>query len=336
MRYEDRNQFAFSWLGIDQWHKAGFTGHGIKVLVVDTDTVIADARYPDKVVAVGSSGKAYGPGNDGRPSDHGLMSIDVIQQVLPDAQVHFQRWQSGMGTAIRYAIKEQIDVVTVSLSYDYNPLPKALCEEAVAAGVLLISSAGNEGFIPKGSIGYPAKKATWVSVGAAFVNQMLHTIDRATYSSTGQELEVMGYTGRYVRGSRNGNIVYKSYTGTSCASPMIAGMLGLMRQKYGTLSKDEMRELMYKHCVDMSDAGHDEQTGWGMMRLPHVETGERIKEIVLKIDDSRIVVDGEAYLMDTEPIIHKDRTMVPVSFIAREFGLDVQWNPQTREVTIRG
>ncbi len=58
------------------------------------------------------------------------------------------------------------------------------------------------------------------------------------------------------------------------------------------------------------------------------------KEIVMKIADKTAMVDGKVVTLDTPPAIKDGRTLVPARFIAEATGAKVDWNAQTKEVTI--
>lgn len=46
-------------------------------------------------------------------------------------------------------------------------------------------------------------------------------------------------------------------------------------------------------------------------------------------------VNGESKLTDVAPQIINDRTMLPLRFISENLGLDVEWNAETRSVTVK-
>lgn len=56
--------------------------------------------------------------------------------------------------------------------------------------------------------------------------------------------------------------------------------------------------------------------------------------ILLTIDSNMAVVNGEEVEMDTVAVILEGRTVVPVSFISRTLGFDVEWNGETQTVVI--
>ena len=331
MLYHPRNNLRLSWLGVDMWHRAGYAGQGMKFCVVDADTDTRLARYPEKIHTYKDSGRTDWTKNHG---GHGLLTIDIIQQICPESEIYFAGWQYSLTDCVHWAISNDVDITTVSLGYSWQSVTRQVSQEAIDSGMLLFTSAGNAGDLPEDLIGYPARKGTWIAVGAAIVNHWGTKPERVVYSSTGQELEVMGMTHLFCTlPAPYGDYIY---TGTSCASPCLASIIGLMEQQHGDYTKAEIRELFETLCVDMQEPGRDRKTGWGMFRMPHPETGERMKEIVLQIDNQTVHIDGETTTIDTPPIIHNNRTMVPLSFIGRQLGASVEWNAETRQVRIRG
>jgi flavodoxin len=56
--------------------------------------------------------------------------------------------------------------------------------------------------------------------------------------------------------------------------------------------------------------------------------------IELVIGSTQAKFNDEIYTLDTEPVIINERTMLPIRFIAENFGFDVDWNKDTRTITI--
>ncbi|WP_028610592.1 N-acetylmuramoyl-L-alanine amidase [Paenibacillus harenae] len=54
--------------------------------------------------------------------------------------------------------------------------------------------------------------------------------------------------------------------------------------------------------------------------------------IVLSINDNTATVNGEPVTMETKAQLISNRTMVPLSFIGTQFGLDFEWKHQEKEV----
>ena len=62
----------------------------------------------------------------------------------------------------------------------------------------------------------------------------------------------------------------------------------------------------------------------------------RSEEAVIKmtIGNRNYTIDGNNYVMDTEPIIVNDRTLVPIRFISEALNCDVSWDQNTQTATI--
>ncbi len=59
------------------------------------------------------------------------------------------------------------------------------------------------------------------------------------------------------------------------------------------------------------------------------------KEVVLKINDDNITVDGVTSKMDTKAVIKDGRTYVPLSAIAKAFGVTTGWDKATSTVSLK-
>ncbi len=148
-------------LGARSWHQAGARGQGVRVAVFDARW-FAGATDPDRVApftthdcfASTSCSAPFdggGPAFAGESGHHGWACAEVVRQLAPEAEVSLVRVNSftALENAVDWAIREDIDVVTMSLSYyndsftdgggPYGPMLRRLED----AGVLLVTSAGN-------------------------------------------------------------------------------------------------------------------------------------------------------------------------------------------------
>jgi len=65
-----------------------------------------------------------------------------------------------------------------------------------------------------------------------------------------------------------------------------------------------------------------------------VEIARGVLGVELYIDENIARVDGKDVEMDTVAVIHQERTMVPLRFLAETFGMDVDWIAETGTVTL--
>lgn len=61
----------------------------------------------------------------------------------------------------------------------------------------------------------------------------------------------------------------------------------------------------------------------------------RLEKIVLTVGGESANINGRDVFLDSPPIIHNERVMVPVRFISEAFRAQVDWDPQSKTVIIR-
>ncbi len=108
-------------LGVDRWRTAGFSGHRVKVAVLDTgfegfQEALGNA-LPRQVIT--RSFRA-----DGRlgGSDHGRRAAEVIASIAPNATLYLVNFSTvtELNAAIDYLVAERVEVVSFSLGYLHN------------------------------------------------------------------------------------------------------------------------------------------------------------------------------------------------------------------------
>jgi subtilisin family serine protease len=145
-------------LGLESWHLRGARGAGVKVAVFDLQWFGVD----DAVSGVESHDCWLHPScepamDDLRPrfsferGVHGTACAEVVASVAPDAELHVVRVNSRtlFENAVEWAIREDVDVVSMSMSffnlsaYDGSGPFASSVTKLREAGILLVSSAGN-------------------------------------------------------------------------------------------------------------------------------------------------------------------------------------------------
>lgn len=145
---------------------------------------------------------------------------------------------ANIAAGIRYAYNNGADVINLSLGgNDDTPIIKAAIEDAIAAGAVVIASAGNAS---SDKVSYPAKYAVetpgLISVGASVSN----SIKLAPYSSyDSRYVEIAAPGSDRVISSVETRGIYTTYPdddynrmdGTSSAAPVVAGAAALIISK---------------------------------------------------------------------------------------------------------
>lgn len=258
-------------------HMAANKGAGVKIAIIDTGI---DYNHPD-LDANYAGGKDFF-NNDDDPMDdngHGTHVAGTIAGeddgagvvgVAPDADIYALKvlnengggYYSDIIAAVQWAVVNGIQVTNNSYGSSRDPgsIVKAAFDNAADAGVLHIAAAGNSGS-PKGkgnNVIYPARYASVVAVAATNSNDT-----RASWSSTGPDVELaapgVGITSTVPGGG------YASFSGTSMASPHVAGTAALVIAAGHVTTNTDVRLRLADTAVDLGDAGRDNHYGHGLV-----------------------------------------------------------------------
>ncbi len=154
---------------------------------------------------------------------------------------------------------QRADVINMSLGGPgLNAVLEQACNEAAAAGVLLVAAAGNDNSSQPSS---PAAFASVLSVGAVDLVKQ-----RAPYSNFSPTVDLWA-PGGDMGSDRNGdqfpdgvlstmaddqgNLFYKFENGTSMASPHIAGVASLVKAANPSLTASQIRQIL----IDTAETG---------------------------------------------------------------------------------
>lgn len=141
----------------------------------------------------------------------------------------------GIQQGVIHAANQGADVINMSLGGGgFSQGMNDACVYAVNQGTIVIAATGNNG---SGTVSYPARYDSVIAVGSVDSNR-----SRSSFSQYGQGLELMA-PGRNIYSTIPGNR-YQTNTGTSMATPHVAGVAGLMRSANPNLSVSQAREIL--------------------------------------------------------------------------------------------
>lgn len=123
-------------------------------------------------------------------------------------------------------------------------------------GILLVAAAGNDG---NSSFSYPASYDAVVSVGAVGSNESW-----ASYSQYNSQVEIAG-PGTGVNSTWPVN-TYRSISGTSMATPHVAGVAALVWSFFPQCSNTQIRDALNDTAKDKGSAGRDNFYGFGLVQ----------------------------------------------------------------------
>lgn len=268
-------------------------GAGVNVAILDTGVYKShfDLKNRIKDCKDFSGSKPIADGKCDDKNGHGTHVAGIIAAdggtdglgiygVAPEANIFAYKvclnngscWSDDIAVAIRSAADNGANVINMSLGSDAESnLIKNAISYAVSKNVLVVAAAGNDGPY-EGSIDYPAANADVVGVGALDPNLIV-----TDWSSRGFNLQSLAYVkedkdiefaapGANIESTwKDGGYVILS--GTSMASPHVAGLAAKIWQTEAENPALETRNLLRQFAHDLIPLGDDNDSGWGLPTL---------------------------------------------------------------------
>jgi len=153
---------------------------------------------------------------------------------------------------IQWAVNNKMNVINMSLGGPSgSDALKAAIDAAYKAGVVIVCAAGND----SGPVNYPAKYDSAIAVSASDSSDKL-----ASFSSRGSEIDFIA-PGVSIYSTYKGG-VYKTLSGTSMASPHMAGLAALV-VGYGIKEPAKVVEVLKKSASSLGLKPEEE--GYGLV-----------------------------------------------------------------------
>lgn len=259
-------------LGIYEFWKQGYRGKGVKVAVMDTGI---DYRHKDLVIHKGvgiASTKEKIKYND--PIGHGTHVAGIISAkdnkigavgVAPEAVIYPVRvfndndisYIDDILYGIEWAISNKMDILNMSFGTEEDEeFLRYAIELAYDKGVITVASAGNK----HKALNYPAAYPVAIAVGSVNNN-----FQSSRFSNYGKELDIVA-PGENVY-STNLKSTYGVKSGTSMSTPIISGILALMKEAYPKLSWEQRMKFLYDSSIDLGKNGKDDIYGNGLPQV---------------------------------------------------------------------
>jgi subtilisin len=273
------NTWGVKRIGSGTVHAIPNVGAGVKVAVIDSGV---DYKHPE-LAGVYKGGYNFVRGNDNPMDDngHGTHVAGTIAAarngsgvvgVAPGVELYALKvlGASGSGSfsdviaALQWCVVNGIQVS--NNSYGSSGDPGTLVNEAFKnsydAGVLHVAAAGNSGTAAgtEDNVGYPAKYDSVIAVAATTQSDT-----RASFSSTGPAVELAapgaGILSTVLRNK------YSTYSGTSMASPHVAGAAALVIASSTPTTPPAVRAKLQTTANDLGASGRDSHFGFGMVNV---------------------------------------------------------------------
>lgn len=163
--------------------------------------------------------------------------------------------------AMQYCVSQGASVISASLgSSSPAQYINDACTELAEQGIWLIYAAGNSG-AGTPDIDWPGRHKDVISVAA--LNQNLTP---ASFTSAGAKIDTAG-PGVNIWSAKPGGM-YQQMSGTSMATPFVAGLLSIYRaalqlKRLPIPKVEELRQMLFKDSTDTHTPGDDNRTGPG-------------------------------------------------------------------------
>lgn len=307
------------------------TGKGVTVAVIDTGV----NEHPDLAGRV-KDGKNYVQVGQPPRDDHyhgthcagsvaGNGKMGTKTGVAPDATIYAIKVLgangSGQWSNLWNAIEDSIGkakVLSMSLggtaSDDIKKRLQAACKNAIAAGVIPVIAAGNSGPNAK-TVGSPGDVVEVITVGATDTSDKI-----ASFSSRGPVVwdgkeyvkPDVSAPGVNVVSCSNTGSGYKTLSGTSMATPHVAGLVALMVQAKPNIDNEQAKSVLEKTATDLGTPGKDNIFGAGRVNadkavqstqsISQLERSERWEMVVKKLSFKTTVdAQGNMFMQESVP-----------------------------------
>lgn len=246
-------------------------GKGMKVAILDTGCDLSHPELRNRIVG-GCNFTTDDNGNREVFKDyngHGTHVAGTIAAerngtgvtgVAPEADLLIVKVldKNGSGTyewiiqGIQYAIEQKVDIISMSLGGPTDmPALHEVIKEAVSNGILAVCAAGNagDGDDSTDELGYPGSYNEVISVGAVDLEWR-----SSRFTNSNNEVDLVAPGERILSTYLDGK--YASLSGTSMATPHVAGALALIKdlanKSFGRkLTEPELYAQLIKRTVPL-------------------------------------------------------------------------------------
>ena len=280
-------------IGASLVHSSGNTGIGRKVVVLDTGY----NYFHPELSSSYFGGKDF-VNDDNDPMDDeghgshvaGIITADGIDPnakgVAPDAGIiagkvldnsgsgYFSDVVAGIYWAVNgaddiYGTSDDFgaDAISLSLGTGAPYTYKGFCDSvlpdltsaikyAVQKNITVVVAAGNSG---SAGVSIPGCISYSTTVGAVSGNDRI-----ASFSGRGNALDISA-PGVSIYSAVLGSL-YATWSGTSMATPMVAGVVALVKNAHPAYTQSQVETRLFSTAKDLGKIGKDKDYGWGRVR----------------------------------------------------------------------
>lgn len=158
-----------------------------------------------------------------------------------------------IGTSLNWLLANNVKLINMSFAGPQNAVLADLLQQAERRGAIMIAAAGNNG---GNYASYPAASPSVIAVTAIDASKR-----RYRRANWGNHIEFAAPgVDLYVADASGGGYA----SGTSYAAPIVTAIAA----RLGSGSLSSLRRSLQQNALDLGNAGHDSEFGWGLVRSP--------------------------------------------------------------------
>lgn len=296
--------------------------HEVTVAVIDTWTNTSHPELKNQVLPAYNVANPASPGIKDAHGTHvsgiigaekgngiGGYGINPNAKILPiNVLDGFNASDYTIAEGILYAVEQKADVINMSLrTYSDTPILRDAVKKAVDAGVVVVVAAGNE---TTDEYTYPGSYDGVITVGATNDQKTL-----TSFSNFGPYVDVVApgeniySTVHYLQKNKAS---FVEMSGTSMASPIVAGVASLVKSKYPNLDSYQMEALLRQTASDLGGVGYDLKYGSGLVN-PVAALNYDISKLpdVKRADDKNLAIEAKEIVLEDGEITQSGKITKP-------------------------
>lgn len=284
------DESVFTWgLQATRVAASGFSGKGVKIAVLDTGLDMGHPDFRGRVIRA----RSFVP--DEEPQDgHGHGTHCVGTACGPERPVRSPRYgvaydaeifagkvlgdrgsgsDGGILAGINWAITNRCDVISMSLGAAAQPgdgfsrIYEQVARRAFEAGTIIVAAAGNESSRPAAvaPVGHPANCPSIMAVAAVDRRRRVASFSSGSVNHPGGGVDIAA-PGVNVRSSWPAPIFYNTISGTSMATPHVAGIAALHAEATPGARGRALAQTLFESARRLEQLSTD--VGVGLVQAP--------------------------------------------------------------------
>ncbi len=265
--YQAFGDRALKWLGIKD--NSGW-GQGISVAVLDSGVIASGALSGRNIMQIDLIGESS------YAAAHGTAVASIIAGgdatgVAPAVDLMSIKVMSNAGTGDSFTLAKGIieavdrgaQIINMSLGSNSDSfVVRQAVKYAAERGVLLVAAAGNDA---RQGLLYPARYEDVIAVaGVDFNSKHLY------FSNRGSAVDIAAPGAGVAATGAGGETI--GFSGTSVASPFVAGAAAEVWARDSSLSSEDIRRILIDYSNDVGAPGRDESYGAGVLDVGRINS----------------------------------------------------------------